>query len=480
MIKEKLMKALEVAAADYNSGMSANAAVVKAASAADFNEHQTERLVEMFNTLAAINKEKDANDPTGSCELASKDEVLKELIDAGSSMSKAASAPIADVVDYSFYMGEPSKTNLSIEARHSGVSSMMKAASSEEMVDDEINVSQRSLYKIISDKIELVKSAADAADEAARAIRLFMQDSAVKIAKAIEDPFASPDMADMFKAACQSEKVVEMVGEYSTKVAESDGGRFASMAVFDSSQVDDLLKIACQMDELSSQLPGYEKKRDFYIAKAADAEKAMKEILGLSGSVKKASVADFFNPESVVKKAGDGAQAYEGSGNSDASISVKIAEIIRKSGIESSEVMKLADDLEKDAARINTMALLPSVSVGDAIGAIKGKESLSDEEIRLQNKIRGLILEDIIPNDPILRDADPNVVSEIYKSVVRSSPRISMDPALLKSVLRASVNSVALSPADAKILTDVEKGIALSNVERLSNLDSSIKDSNRA
>ena len=72
------------------------------------------------------------------------------------------------------------------------------------------------------------------------------------------------------------------------------------------------------------------------------------------------------------------------------------------------------------------------------------------------------------------------MISQIYKSIVKSAPRISLDPALVISVLRTAANSVALSPADAKVLTDVDKGIALSNIERLTNLDSSIKDSNRA
>ena len=80
MIKEKLMKALKTAAADYNGGMSANDAVAGAAEAWDFNEKQAERLTEMFNTLAVLNKEKDPKDPTGSCELACKEAVAKILI----------------------------------------------------------------------------------------------------------------------------------------------------------------------------------------------------------------------------------------------------------------------------------------------------------------------------------------------------------------------------------------------------------------
>jgi hypothetical protein len=479
MIKEKLMEALKVAAADYNGGMGANAAVAKAAEAADFNEYQTDRLVEMFNTLAAINQEKDASDPTGACELASKGAVAKILLDG--SMRKAASAPsTGDPFRYSFYSGDPLRTNRSIEARESGMASMTKAASAECQVKPELDVSQRSLYKVICEKIDLLKSASDAADEAARVIKLEVERSAVKVAKAIESPFAPAEVADMFKAACKSEKAVGLIGEYSTKVAESTGGKYSGMEVFDASPVEDLLETAAEIETYIGQIPEYEKKRDLYMSKASEAEATMKEILGLAKKAQKESIADFFNPASVVKKASeDGSEPSDGSGNEKPSLSVKIAELIRKSGIKSEEVEKLAQELEKDAATPGIMTMLP-INTGDALSAFKGKDSVSDEALRLQNVERGLLLSDAIANDPILRDADPRMISQIYKSIVKSAPRISLDPALVISVLRTAANSVALSPADAKVLTDVDKGIALSNIERLTNLDSSIKDSNRA
>ena len=61
-----------------------------------------------------------------------------------------------------------------------------------------------------------------------------------------------------------------------------------------------------------------------------------------------------------------------------------------------------------------------------------------------------------------------------------ASPRVSLDKAQVRSVLRAAANSVAISPADVKIISDVDRGVAISNVERLTALDSSIKDSNIA
>ena len=481
MIKEKLMQALKVAAAEYNGGTSANAAIAKAAEAADFNEHQTDRLVEMFNTLAAINKEQDASDSTGSCELADKKEVSKLLMN--SSMRKAAcDTSHGRELEYTFYSSEPEKTNPTIEARRNGIASFEKAASSKEHIPEELDISERSLYKVICGKIDLLKAASESADDAARALQIEIERSVVKIAKAIENPFAPSDAADMFKAACKSDEVVGLVSEYSTKVAESTGGVFSKMEVFDATPVEDLLKIASEIEEYSSQIPEFTKKRDFYLSKASEAENSMKSILGFSNKVRNSSLADFFNPASVVKNASDSDPATSAdTGKDKMSVSEKIAEIVRKSGIKGNEIDNLLHDLEKDAATALPRTFL-NIDPLETFSVLRGNvnKGITDEDLRLQNVERGLILSDLIANDPILRDVDPTIISQIYKSIVRSSPRISLDPAMVVAALRSAANSVAFSPADAKILTDVDKGMALSNMARLTNLDSSIKDSNMA
>ena len=62
--------------------------------------------------------------------------------------------------------------------------------------------------------------------------------------------------------------------------------------------------------------------------------------------------------------------------------------------------------------------------------------------------------------------------------MVMTSPRVSLDKAQARAFLRSAVNSVAISPADAKIIADVDKGMSLSNIDKLTAMDSSIKDSN--
>ena len=487
MIKERLMEALKVAAADYNSGTGADIAVAKAAEAADFNSDQTDRLVEMFNTLAALHKEKDAEDSTGSCELASKSNVAKILLD--SDMSKAASAAPAGKADdasYSFYETSPEKSNGMIEARGRGMAKVAADMTPVAAVPEELNVSERCLFGMISDRIDLMKSAGAAADEIVRQSQLEAERCAVKIAKAIEHPFADPELADLFKAACTSEKAVALVSEYSTKVAESKGGRFASMNVFDTVKVDELLKVASELESFLDQIPEYEGKRDFYIQKAAESEDAVVGIIGLAKPKEKASIADFFKVASVrVNTAGaestkSAEEQSSGDTKEDANLSVKIAELIRKSGISSEELNKLAEDLEKDAAVPKSILSIPLPTVSMMSDSLSKSKSSAGERQIVLNVRRAMLLSDLMANDPIIRDADPNTVVDIYKSIVMSAPRLSLDPTVVRSVLRSGVNSVAISPNDIKTLTDVDKGVALANIERLTALDSSIKDSNKA
>ena len=482
MIKEKLMNALKKAAEAYNGGMGANAAVAKAAEAADFNEKQAERLVEMFNTAAALKKQADDSDPTGSCELASKDEVAKLLLESCSPRTEKTASAKSGVYDpfaYDFYAGTPSKTNPTIEARASGRNSIVKQASLEEPVPEGLDLSRRSLYKIINEKIAMLKSASEAADEVVRGLKIEAEQGVVKIAKAIEDPFADQRMADMFKAACKSENALKSVSEYSTKVAESDGGEYAKAYVFDASLVEDLLKVAEEVEGNIASIPEYEKKREFYATKAAEAEKALKDILGLTTVEKKASIADFFNAGAVkpVKKA-ESAPANGETGD-DASTVLKIASLIKESGVSAAEVGRLAEDLEKDAA---PMTLITPVQLqgGDAIDALSRGKSIPAERQILLNVRRSILLADLMSNDPIIRDADPDDITQAYKTIVMTAPRVSLDKAQVRAFLRSAANSVAISPSDAKVISDVDRGVAMSNVERLTSLDSSIKDSNKA
>ena len=473
MIKEKLIEAVKSAASDYNGGTGADMAVAKAAEAWDFNDKQTDRLVEMFNTALALGQEKSASDPTGTCELADKGNVAKILIESSCRTKKASSS---DGVDYSFYSSDPGKTNASIESRRMGMESLTKSASpAPDAIAPELNVSQRSLYKVIEEKIGLLKRAAEAADEVARNLVVEADEGVVKIAKAIEHHNADDRLADMFKAACQCKEAVRLVSEYSTKVAESDGGEFAKAHVFDTSPVEDLLKEAQHVESCLSDISEYERKRDYYLSKAAEVESEIMSAVGIEAAhEKKASLADMFTGECHAPN--EGGVVKECTEPDEAGMCMKIAEMLRDSGLESEDIAKLAEELEKGAAPLTGVVPMPSLS--ESYGALVAKPGIDNERKRVLNVRRSIILADLMTNDPIIRDADPNTVAEAYKTMVMTSPRVSLDKAQVRAFLRSSVNSVAISPSDAKIIADVDKGVHVSNVDRLTTMDSSIKDSN--
>lgn len=476
MLKDKLMDSLKIAAASYNSGSSANIAVAKAAEAADFNGKQAERLVEMFNTLAALNKEQDKTDPTGSCELAEKEAVSKLLLNNCFSKKASANGDCCSY-NYSFYNTEPKKTNKTIEAKRSVVNSFTKIASiNKSELPNELKVSQRSLYKIIEEKIGILKSASNAADDVVRNLKIDINDNVVKIAKAIESPFAENSLADMFRAACKNKKIIGLVSDYSTKVAESNGGEYTSLEVFDASPVDDLIAIANKIEKEAEEVSNYERKRDYYNKEANAAEKEMREILGIN-KVAACSLDTMLSTSarhSLNKK--ENKNTFNKRHENDVNFYTKIASLLKEATATSDSITSVAEELEKDAAPRLEFRMPDVPSWHDAL--IKMPGGVDNEQKRLLNARRSMILADLMTNDPIIRDADPNTVVESYKTIIMSSPRVSLDKAQVRAFLRSAVNSVAVSPSDVKIIADVDKGISLANIDRMTARDSSIKDSN--
>ena len=80
-IKEMLMDAMKEAASIFNKTGDPNQAIIKTASDRDFNSDQVTRLVELFNTVTALNHYKSASDKTASFPLADADNIMIQLFD---------------------------------------------------------------------------------------------------------------------------------------------------------------------------------------------------------------------------------------------------------------------------------------------------------------------------------------------------------------------------------------------------------------
>lgn len=75
----------------------------------------------------------------------------------------------------------------------------------------------------------------------------------------------------------------------------------------------------------------------------------------------------------------------------------------------------------------------------------------------MNNLRRQLILQDLLVRDKVLSQEDPNTVAAAFRSINQISPDTTLNKEVLRSMLRSVVQSVALSPYDAKTLADVDK-----------------------
>ena len=75
----------------------------------------------------------------------------------------------------------------------------------------------------------------------------------------------------------------------------------------------------------------------------------------------------------------------------------------------------------------------------------------------VNNLRRQLILQDLLVNDKVLSQENPNAVAAAFRSIHQVSPDTTLNKEMLRSMLRSAVQSVAISPYDAKTLADVDK-----------------------
>lgn len=409
MVKDKLRKALEDAVGYYNDGMSANDAIVKSASDHDLTVYQTDRVVESFNTAKTINfYEKNACDRTGRFDLASKKDVTLALFGKTTSEKTAAVKAEDPETLSTFYAGLPDRSanrkNLFAEKRAALLDALAKHA--EEKWSH--GYSDRTLQDMASDAYATIKSAEADIASAIGTIDSYLWTATEKIATDLSrGAYDTPkDRANLFKVACPHKMVVDEVSRFSPLLKAATGGEYAKMHVVDTAPVDNLLKEADDIMSAVAQRREYRKKQAEFREKAERLKSAMLRDPSLSSLVHEKKAEDLIHAPRNVKKAG-------------------------------------SDDFNLDR-------------ILDVMPASESRKKVNEQ---IRDDSRGALLSDLLSADPILQDADPRQVASIYKSLVATSPRVSLNKELVRSVLRSAVNSVAVSPADSKIFTDVDKGI---------------------
>jgi len=454
MFKEKLMTALKDAVSFRQGGESDTASVVKAASAHDFNDDQTARLLETYNTAktAFMLSKGEARDSVYT--LAEPSGVKKAL----QATKTAAAEP---QYDYGYYErpehyephGEPLVEKVADEACPEWL----------EGVDgDTLIHTAMSNIAAIRSEADLIKSALDGAD-------LSASEGLRKIAATLEGEYGSPAWSDV-QLHCYE--------EYPTKIAEDLESRLRTL--LPDKDLPDLNpltrgnitmlasthpKVAIDLGHAARLLQDASTLREL-----SDPDDLYKTAADLDASL--AVSLDLPDPGST--------EVHGGDFLSDRFI--KSASSKDSNGVITQESF---DELIPDrAARLQEWGTPHVKNVGaglsSAIGGVSGavgrqagaamgsvskalisqqQRAMEDARDRLANTRRQLMLENLLTTDPVLKGQDPERLVAAYQAIREMSPTVSMNQEVVRAVLRTASQSDAFSPYDAKSLADLEKVI---------------------
>lgn len=435
--KTQLKDALTSAVSYFQDTGDPNVACVKAANEAGFNQDQADRLVETFNTARVICHYKAASDKTSPCSLADKEAVHGQL---AAPVEKAASAAY-DTFDYGCYK----------QAEVDYVVPEVKMA--------EFTVTEQPLSKEASDWLairaaETVRECVKEAEEEARAAYSMADELAEKIAMSLSRNVSIDDVHDkvarIVAAYAFDDRYapgVEKVAEFLPTASDPDLAllqKYAAMHVVDVADIADVvaaIKEAADFVAEGAALTAYAEEMHKHAQAAPDPygdlpnTKAELDNLLLKERIlgeRHRRAAD------VLARAGAGSRD-SGSRGSHGSAGGGGGGGGSSSGIKPLSFMAYLADTAKEYS-----------DNGSAERVEKATNSVN-------NLRRQLILQDLLVRDKVLSQEDPASVAAAFRSINQISPDSTLNKEMLRSMLRSVVQSVALSPYDAKTLADVDK-----------------------
>lgn len=470
--RDELMNALGTAVSAYNADGNPVAAVVKAARAHEFNVEQTRRLVETFNTARTLNQY-ETGDKTAQFAVANSDDVIRELFAPAAQATKQAKA-----VDYSDYdRVEPSMWATPVDGEQT------KAASGERELDVS-GLTMDNQANRVFDIVRTQKEAAEQAQSVARQLRIYSTAELMKAAAVLKrcwfeqavDRYARVKLA--FAHDADYEGYLPLFEELHSLVPravalEVTTEKLASyQGVIDNR---DLVELAGYI----KQARDYQKEADSLDAEGGDLHKEACELeatfVGLStGHLPKEEddpLARFFKRgadsdrvSSVTEVKGEPVNLHMMSPEE----RQKALKMVTMNKVTKTEPPLPPKETKSDSSsgvmgkQLDSLLDRGTTSLVDSLGRSMS-EPISWENTkmteRLRNVQRGVILQDLMINDPVLSEADPRAIEDAYAAILELSPTVSTNKEVIRAILRQAVHSVAISPYDANDWVKLEKGI---------------------
>ena len=430
--EERLRTALEDAVKFCNEGSTPDEAVCKTASAHGFNRDQTDRLVETLNTAITLNQYKHAADKTKPFPVAHKEKVASMMLDADSVIGKKEKKASAHL--YFEYM-KPAHDYV----KHAD--DVAEKAASAEKDTDTSGLTFDNLAYLSLKKMRLVKDAGAFAGNVAGQIKGDLVTQLYSLADSIKK--GGEERYGRFKVACTHEEIVKNLNKVlppkfaevvckknlvddsdlteELKLAEDMHENYVAMQDM-REQEKSLKKQAAQMtEEINSAFAGVEKDDSFLgLFKSADAKDDT--IAALKKKVEK------LNKALEEKKKAEPPNALNrlafGKGI------IGDTKGLSHSGLFDIDNVLMFDDKTKE----------------------------NDEAKRTEENVRrSMMLQELMAKDPIIREADPEVVASTYNTLLQTAPKTASNQEVVRSVLRQAINSIAVSPYDASTWADLEK-----------------------
>ena len=471
--EDRLRSALEDAVKFCNGGSTPDEAVCKSASAAGFNRDQTDRLVETLNTAITINQYKQASDKTASFPLAHKDKVASMMLDAdkvlGTSEKKAETQHV-----YFEYL-KPAYDYV----KHAD-DVEVKAAGSEEKTT---GLSLDNLAYLSIQQMKLVKNAADYANNVAGIIKGNLVTKLYDFADAVKK--AGVTKYARFKTSTEHKGVLKELDKVlPVKFKEAE----CNDALVDDSDLVDFEKTA---EDMANDMVSLKEMRDQAKVMHKQAADMESQITDAFVEKKEEGPSTFFgllkvalsssppekSKEDLLKDIKDLTEKNTRI-NSDFDESKKRWEKQRENY--GDRIDSLNKSLRKTKEKLDNdrnVGLLDLMwgkrNPNEMLGArdlpfysaeniesllFDDKTSENDKTERtIENVKRSLMLQDLMINDEIISEADPDIVASTYNSLIQTAPGVASNKEVVRAILRQAINSIAISPYDASTWADLEK-----------------------
>lgn len=468
--KTELMSALHSAVGAFNAGGDPNAAVVKTARDYDFNSEQTSRLLETFNTARTIYHYKSAADKASEFQLAEPGRVIPALFEE----EPKEAVVLTDAVDhdYSTYnIPEAHYEDGTVIGKTAGVQDV-DFGDTPEFTDTDLNTLGNQAYATLRVQRDLAKTARDESRVAGTQAKSILDKAAASLARGYEE-----DVKDKYSrlgamySDTEFSPVMSKFAEFVPMHLHADPCRDRLIEDRDLGEYKDAVKEARYWMETEAEMDAMAGTLD---KEADDFEsKWLAVVLPVLPKQAMPTVADFVNPE-LLKAAqiqpprdwvagggeGKGKGKGKGKGNDKQDGNDKQPD---KKDLGNLIPTPISAGLE-GRRRGWEQALGPAAESGvegqleSFLNAPSEQENTALSE-RLKDTQRKLMLEDLMVNDPVLSEEDPQAVANAYNAVAKIAPEVASNKEVVRAILRQVVHSMAIGAYDAKSWTDLEKNL---------------------